>query len=338
MEGMEMSRRVAKDDPKAASQEDSSDDDAAQQWSDMDMLCSKKGDDRGEALKQWANLDVSALALATTKGIVVRHPVLLCICAFGLLLAAFAGGLPVDAASEEAYGVLLQQAEVIDSRELGQQALVELQKAEEGYFKVKGWFGACDDPCMVAFDKAQMARAEVARVQRHRDRVLSEGRQEVGIWSSFGVQDVRNSFWAAWKSGKEFAARCTMYDAMFMVAGGREESLQAMILRLVIQYVANLTMGLIGAFFYFVYNVYCLILSYGSSFMSGLAFLLLAAVAGLSMVATYLGSMYAVVAGGGVLLIQQAAKQAALEMDSKQKEKKKLQHTPAPRPPRQCPV
>ena len=34
-----------------------------------------------------------------------------------------------------------------------------------------------------------MARAEVQRVQDHRDRVLSEGRREVGIWSSYGVQD-----------------------------------------------------------------------------------------------------------------------------------------------------
>lgn len=66
--------------------------------------------------------------------------------------------------------------------------------------------------------QVQMARAEVQRVQAHRDRVLAEGRHEVGIWSSYGVQarftwststlkslkrrqDVRKSFWKAWQSG-----------------------------------------------------------------------------------------------------------------------------------------
>mmetsp|Transcript_93257 Transcript_93257/g.179204 ORF Transcript_93257/g.179204 Transcript_93257/m.179204 type:complete len:308 (+) Transcript_93257:48-971(+) len=260
-----------------------------------------------------ANMDVSDIALRTAKAVVSHHPVKVSLWAFGMLLVAFAGGLPVSQEAQESYSVMFQQAEVIEVRELGQQALAELEKAEAAYYTKKGWFGACDSACLKAQDRWQMARAEVERVQKHRDQVLSEARQAVGIWSAFGVQDVRKSFWAAWKSGKDFAARLTMYDAIFLV-GGRDETFITFILKIVMQYVVNLTMGMIGAFFCFLYNLYCLLCSYGSTVLSGLAFFLLAVVAGLSMLATYLGGVYAAVAGGGLMLMQHAAaQQAALE-------------------------
>lgn len=213
---------------------------------------------------------------------------------------------------------MLQQAEVIDTRELGQQALVELQKAQERYDRVRGWFGACEGECVQAKDKFDMARDQVARVKQHRDTVLSEARREVGIWSSFGVQDVRASFWAAWKEGKDFAARLTMYDVLFM-AGGRDETLYTMLFKLLFRYIINLTIGLIGAFISFMYTLYGLIVSYGSSFISGLAFFLLAAVSGLSLIATYLGAITGTVVGGGVFLMQQAEGKAALEAGSRRK-------------------
>jgi len=325
MDGVEMTK------PKAYVPDDAL---QLQQWEDFDS-CSRE--EKLEMLQKWVNMDVPAIAMATAKGIVVNRPVLLSFWGFGLLIAAFAGGLPVDTVAEEAYSTMLQQAEVIDSRELGQQAMAELQKAEAAYFSQKGLF-SCDDECQKAYDKVQMAQAEVARVQKHRDRVLSEGRQEVGIWSSFGVQDVRRSFWNAWQSGKDFAAQCTFYNVLFAV-GGRDESLYIMIFRLIMQYVVNLTLGLIGAFCYFLYNMYLLIVSYGSSVLSGVAFFLLATVAGLSMLTTYLGGMYAVVAGGGAMIIQQAARHAALEM-SKQDALQQIDDKPVKKQvvQRRCPV
>eukprot|EP00913_Durusdinium_trenchii_P003072 g2840.t1 len=220
-----------------------------QQWEEFDNY---SREEKLEVLQKWINMDVPAIAVATVKGVVEQRPVLVSFWALGLLIAAFAGGLPV-----------------------------------------------------------QMARAEVRRVQDHRDRVLSEGRHEVGIWSSYGVQDVRNSFWKAWQSGKDFASRLTFYNVLFSV-GARDESLYIMIFRVIMQYVVNLTMGLIGAFGFFLYNMYYLILSYGASFFSGLAFFLLATVAGLSLLSTYLCSLYAVVAGGGAMIVQQAARRGNL--------------------------
>merc|ERR1719201_1163990 len=166
---------------------------------------------------------------------------------------------------------------------------------------------------MKFYDKEQMAKAEVDRVMKKRDSILKEARREVGIWSVFGVQDIRDAFWRAWKSGKDFASRCTFYDALFMFIGNsKEESAIEMILKVVMQYIMNLTLGLCGAFCFFMYNVYNLIVSYGEPALSGIAFFLLVLVAGMSTIGTYLGAMFGTVAAGGVYLVKQAAKQAEL--------------------------
>merc|ERR1719356_2436304 len=104
-----------------------------------------------------------------------------------------------------------------------------------------------------------------------------------------------------------------MMDAMFMMIGGEEKSLIQMVLQIVMQYIINLTMGLIGAFFYFVYGLYSLILAYGEPALSGIAFFLLVLVASMATVGTYLIAIYGTVAGGGLYIVKQAAKQAKLE-------------------------
>merc|ERR1712187_140002 len=74
-------------------------------------------------------------------------------------------------------------------------------------------------------------------------------------------------------------------------------------------------MGLITSFFFFLYGVYGLIVSYGESTMSGLAFFLLVLIAGMATIGTYLMAIYGTVAGGGMYLMKQAAKQQALHGD-----------------------
>merc|ERR1712176_790298 len=115
----------------------------------------------------------------------------------------------------------------------------------------------------------------------------------------------------------DFAARYTMMDAMFMMIGGKEETLVSMILKLVMQYIINLTMGLIGAFFFFLYYVYGLIVSYGEPTLSGIAFFLLVLIAGMATIGSYLLAIYGTVAGGGMYLVKQAAKQQALHGDGR---------------------
>lgn len=259
------------------------------------------------------DLDVGKIALRAATSVVKRRPVTVSLWALGLLLAAFANGFAVDGVTQESYSMALSHAEEVDRRELSK-ALRALHKKEDKYHNAKGWFWSCDDRCQKALDEVNMARAEVDRVQRKKEQIMRDARKEVGIWSVFGVRDVRNSFWAAWKSGKDFAARYTMMDALFMMMpGGREETMVSMLLKLLMQYIVNLTMGLVGALFFFVYDVYQLIVSYGERTLSGLAFFLLVLVAAMATVGTYLFAIYGTVAGGGIYLLKQAAKQAAVE-------------------------
>lgn len=265
---------------------------------------------RSSAVQKVDDLDIGALVVSTATNVVKRRPISVSLWVLGLLIAAFANGFSVDEARQEAYTLTLQHAEEVDRQEMAK-ALRELHRAEDRYYNAKGWF-SCDERCMVAKDKADMARAEVNRVEKKRNQIMVEARREVGIWSVFGVRDVRNAFWAAWKSGKDWAARYTMMDALFMMMGREEETMVSMILKVVFQYMMNLTLGLCGAFVFFVYNVYSLIVSYGEPALSGLAFFLLVLVAGMSTVGTYLVAIYGTVAGGGLYLVKQAAKQAAL--------------------------
>lgn len=264
-------------------------------------------------VKKIEDFDFGALVIGTAKNVVKKRPITVSTWILGLLLAAFANGFQVDDTTRESYSMTLSHAKEVDRTELNK-ALIALQKAEDRYYNAKGWFWACDKKCQMAKDKADMARAEVNRVQKKRDEIMTTARKEVGIWSVFGVRDVRDSFWSSWKSGKDVATRWTMMDSMFMMLGSsREESMISMILKIVMQYIMNLTVGLIGAFFYFIYNVYYLIVSYGEPTLSGLAFFLLVMVAGMSTVGTYLFAIYGTVAGGGVYLLKQAAKNAAVE-------------------------
>jgi len=281
---------------------------------------------KNTSLKSWEQLDIGDIVVRTATHVVKQRPVGVSMWVIGCLLAAFAKGFSVDDATMESYTVTLQHAKEVSSKDLSK-ALETLRVAEHRYQNAKGWFWSCDQKCQKAKDQVGMAQADVARVQAMEQKIVNEARREVGIWSVCGVQDVRDSFWSAWTSGKDIAARYTMMDAMFMMLpGSQEESMMSFFFKLLMQYIINLTMGLIGALFFFVYNVYHLIVSYGEPMLSGLAFFLLVMMAGLATVGTYLGAIYGTVAGGGLFLLKQAAKQAAVEGNHSQGRPRQVQY------------
>jgi len=260
------------------------------------------------------DIDIGAIVASTATSVVKNNPIKVSAWVVGLILAAFATGFAVDETTRASYELTIQQAGEVHSKELAK-AQQNLKKSEDRHYATKGWFWACDNNCQKALDKVNMAKAEVGRFQKLRDDIITEARREVGIWSTIGVQDIRNGFWSAWKSGKDWAARMTMMDAMFMAFGGKEETAVSMILKVIAQYIINLTMGLVGSFFFFMYNVYNLIVSYGEPMMSGLAFFLLVLVAGMATIGTYLFAIMGTVAGGGIFLVKKAKEQAKLEQE-----------------------
>jgi len=265
------------------------------------------------AVEKLDDINVSSIVVRSASWAVKKRPVTVSLWGVGLLVAAFANGFAVNDTQKEAYLMTLQHAEAVDTGEM-RRAIAGMKQAEERYRNSQGWFWSCDSMCQRMKDKYEFAQQEAARVQTKRDSIMTEARREVGIWSVFGVKEVRSAFWSAWQSGKEVASRWTMMDAFMMaLPGNREESIMSVILKLVVQYAVNLTMGLVFAMMYFFYNVYTLIVSYGEPAMSGMAFFLLVVVSGMATVGTYLIAIYGTIAGGGLFLVKQAAKQAAVE-------------------------
>eukprot|EP00931_Biecheleriopsis_adriatica_P066549 TRINITY_DN40887_c0_g1_i1.p1 TRINITY_DN40887_c0_g1~~TRINITY_DN40887_c0_g1_i1.p1 ORF type:complete len:335 (+),score=67.28 TRINITY_DN40887_c0_g1_i1:92-1006(+) len=271
--------------------------------------------DRNNAVQKVDDIDLGAIAKSAGGAVLngaKKRPVSVSLWVVGVLLAAFANGFSVDGNTEESYKITLSHAQEVENKELIS-AIRAMQQAEDRYYNAKGWFWSCDDRCQKAYDKYSMAKSDMLRVQHKRDAILKEARQEVGIWSVFGVRDVRKKFWDSWQDGKNWAARWTMMDAMFMMIGGKEETFVSVILKIVFQYIVNLTMGLVGSFFFFMYSVYGLVTAYGEPALSGLAFFLLVLVAAMATVGSYLVAIYGTVAGGGLFLVKQAAKHAELE-------------------------
>ena len=248
--------------------------------------------------------DIGTLAVRTAKSVVKNRPVTVSLWAFGLLLSAFASGFAVSPDKLELYDMTIRAAQEVESMELGR-AMSELSRAEDRFLRSQGWF-SCDRTCEQNRDKYNLALKAAEATKAKRDKITTEARREVGIWSTFGVSDVRAAFWSAWQAGRDWANTVTMFDAMFMAIGGRQETFVG-------RGIMNLTLGMIGMFFCFVHNVYALIVSYGEPAMSGLVFFLLVLVASLATVVTYLCAIYGTVAGARLYLRKQAAKQKAFD-------------------------
>jgi len=158
-------------------------------------------------------------------------------------------------------------------------------------------------------------------VKQRRDKVLNEGRAAVGAWSSYGVADLRTAFWKAWEEGKEAARRMTMMDAVFIGLGSmtgssnnnNDNSFLILLVRVLFQFLANLTIGLLTSLVIFVMEAYYIISSYGPSFMSGLSLFLLVVITASSVIATAVGGIVGGACGGVYLLIRNAEKRALEE-------------------------
>mmetsp|Transcript_47218 Transcript_47218/g.86686 ORF Transcript_47218/g.86686 Transcript_47218/m.86686 type:complete len:297 (-) Transcript_47218:79-969(-) len=262
---------------------------------------------RRSDLQTVQDFDVGAIVIKHSTAFVKRRPITVSLWIFGLLLAAFANGFTVSDGAMANYNDVMRDVADVEMKQV-HKVRVKMQEREREYRNAKGWFWTCDAKCKQAYDRYQIATEEHSLALQKRDALLKEARQEVGIWSTIGVADVRKSFWSAWQSGKDTAARLTMYDFVFAAMRSNEESLASFVLQMVLKYVGNLTIGLISAMFYFIYATYSLVVAYGSTAASGFAFFLLVVVASLSVVGTYLLAIYGTVAGGGVFLLKQAAK------------------------------
>ena len=72
--------------------------------------------------------------------------------------------------------------------------------------------------------------------------MMVEARQQVGIWSEYGVATVRQHFWSNVDFAQSGAKRQTKWDAFWMILMDRESTFAEMIMRLLVQFFLNLFM------------------------------------------------------------------------------------------------
>merc|ERR1719152_531611 len=148
-----------------------------------------------------------------------------------------------------------------------------------------------------------MAKGRFDAAMREREALQSDAKAAVGIWSQYGIDDVRERFWKAYQDGKDFAKRMTFWDVMFGVGGSRDEELYVTLLRWLGQIMMSFTVGLVSALFSFCFSLVSMIWEYKASYLTGLLFFAVAMTGASAMVATFIGGMYATAAGGVYMLI-----------------------------------
>lgn len=235
--------------------------------------------------------------------------------AFGLYALFFARAPYTPTPMEEqTYSDLMQQAIFSEDMRAAQEESYAAQRHLD-QVHVWGWrwrapYDRQVPPRQRAVDEAQ---ARLRMALRERDALQSEAKAAVGIWSQYGVDEVKDRFWKAYQSGKDFAKRMTFWDVMFGVGGrNRDEELVATLLRWLGQIMMNFTVGLVSALFSFMFSLISMLWEYKTSYLSGILFFAVAMSGASAMVATFVGGMYATAAGGVYMLIQ-SAERARLE-------------------------
>lgn len=196
------------------------------------------------------------------------------------------------------------------------QADERLREAYSYYYQSKGWFFTCDATCTRYYDKYQQAQARFDQLEYEYNSQLADAKGKLGVFSEYGVAETRDLFWSKFNNGGKFAKRATTWDALFMgmSAMGRDEGMASFILRLVMRFLMNLTIGMISALIGFLWNVWAVISSFQPTPLEGLAFFGMAALVACSFLITFLVGIYAT-AAGTVYVVASASNAQRLQND-----------------------
>jgi len=242
------------------------------------------------------------------------------------MYALFMAGAPYRPSVEEEqrYSELMNEAVFSEDMKMAQQQLIGAQRSLD---EVNLWFPSRAQKAMIpgAKDRVARARAIFDTESRARDELISEAKSTVGIWSTYGVEEVRKRFWDAYQSGKDFAKRMTFWDVMFGMGGRRDEEAWVSMMRWVGQIMMNFTLGLGSALISFCFSLVSMIWEYKTSLASGIAFFVVAMSGATAMVSLFIGGMYGT-AVGGVFVLAKQAQNARLEGRARPQQRRYVRH------------
>ena len=254
------------------------------------------------------------------KQLIKRNPYVSGFYVLGILLALFAGGFQVDQSSAALFEHNLSSINAQTNRELTF-TLDKLLKAERLYNEHKGWF-SCDPECMKYYEQVGDLKKRLAELKENRNTLAKQAKMTVGVWSNYGISEIRNAFWDAWEQGKEAARRMTMFDSIFIALGSmgsynnRDDPFLVTVLQILVQYIMNLTVGLFTSLVIFLIETWYIITSYGPSILSAVALFFLVVCSSVATVATAVGGLFGGLFGSVYFLMRNAEKRARLQQGS----------------------
>ncbi|KAG1712033.1 hypothetical protein DVH05_009273 [Phytophthora capsici] len=202
-------------------------------------------------------------------------------------------------------------------------AYAKFTEAQAYADEAKVWFWRFREPYKTLVEQRQPVAdkwaAELARAEREREDKMKKARSFVGLWSDFGLADVRARFWSAFEKGKMFAQQQTFYHMIMRVLSSRDEDMLSMVLNWVFVAVMNFTTGLLGALFYFFFSLVNMVYSYQPDPLSATAFVILGFIGAASVVASYLFAIYGMVVSG-VYVVGKVVVRDALEQERRQQQ------------------
>jgi ABC-type multidrug transport system fused ATPase/permease subunit len=197
-------------------------------------------------------------------------------------------------------------------------------RARNAYLSTKGWFWSCDSLCQRNQARMKQSETVLNAIRQEGAARTSDAKSVAGLYSTVGMEEVQDSFWQQFHAGKRFAKRQSMWDALFMgirtMSRGRDESWIEFALKVLMQVLLNLSMGLIMALIFFVFGLWSIVRSYQPDPLTAVLFFCGASISAASFVVTYLLAVYGAAAGGvyAVLKVGETAGRARIADQQRQ--------------------
>lgn len=185
--------------------------------------------------------------------------------------------------------------------------------AKHIYESSRGWFWSCATPtCQKNYQNYLQKERMLKNVRNEGAARMSDAKRTAGLFSTVGVNEMKDSFWTYFYQGKQFAKRQSMWDALFIgirqLHRGREETWIEYGLKVLIQVLINFTMGLIMSLIFFIFGLWGIVKSYQPNPIMAVFVFCGATAAAFAYVSTYLMAIYGATAGGiyGVLKVAES--------------------------------
>ena len=240
--------------------------------------------------------DASNTLVQLPINIAKRNPIKFGFWILGLMLGFIVNGIEVTAEQSLQMDTAMNK---IPYNEI-KSAYDYLAVSRTNYERSRGWFWTCNTSQCIS-NKAIMDEdlREFSKLKNIERELMRDAKQSVGLMSEHGISDTRNLFWQKFDNGKAYASRATKWDILFagISAIGRDEKIGSFLMRIAMNFLVNITMGIIGAVIAFWWSLWSLIQEYRAGIVTGLFYFCGAGLAAGSFAVLWIVGIYSAAAG-----------------------------------------